>query len=257
MTAVPVGPRTQRRVTATACLEAHGHPNIRATCCSMSACAASFPVVRYPSGSSGATTSGLQPQPFNPHAQGFWLNALSAKAPLQASNFQAQGCRARQAKPRNTDRKPFCSIRDAPSIMRKPLNAARKAQRREMARFGTATARLKTLHAIPTTSGRRAITVARKALSCAFRSFWLARKGQTVADGSSGAARRFSRADARPPSFIRRTSPRSEAPRRHPNACQAPPATTRSGRQETASTAADRPPCALAPTPASRQTASP
>ena len=204
-----------------------------------------------------APASGLQPQPSEPHAQGFWLNARSAKAPPQASNFQAQGCRARQAKPRNTDRKPFCCTRDAPGIMRKSSNAAREAQRREMARFGTATARLTTLHAMPTTSGRKAITVARKALSFALRSFWLASQGQTVANRCSSVAGRFSRADARPPLLIRRMSPRSEAPRRHPNACQAPPATTRSGRQETASTAADRPPYAPAPTPASRQTASP
>jgi hypothetical protein len=177
MIAVPIGPRTQRRVTATAGLEAHGHPNIRATCCSTPACAASFPVARYPSGSSSAPTSGLQPQPSEPHAQGFWLNTRSAKAPLQASNFQAQGCRARQAKPRNTDRKPFRCTRDAPGIMRKPLNAACEVQRREMVKFGTTTARLKILHAMPTTSDRRAITAAREALSFALRSFWLARKG--------------------------------------------------------------------------------
>jgi hypothetical protein len=164
-------------VTAIACLEAHGHRNIRATCCNTPACAASFPVERYPSVSSSAPANGLQPQPSEPHAQGFWLNTRSAKARLQASNFQAQGCRARQAKPRNANRKPFCCTRDAPGNVRKPLNAAREAQRREMARFGTATARFKTSHAMPATFGRRAITVARNALSCALRSFWLARKG--------------------------------------------------------------------------------
>src|SRR5690606_33521927 len=133
MMAVPVGPRTRRPVSATACLEAHGHPNIRATYRSMPACAASLPVARYPPGSSGARANRLQPQPSEPHAQGFRLNARSEKAPLQTSNFQAQGCRTRQAELRNADRKPLCFTRDASGIVRKPLSAVSEAQSREMA----------------------------------------------------------------------------------------------------------------------------
>ncbi len=57
MIALPIGPRTQRLVTAAApaYLQARGTPNTRATCCNTPACAASSPAAPFRCGSSNAT----------------------------------------------------------------------------------------------------------------------------------------------------------------------------------------------------------
>jgi hypothetical protein len=201
-----------------------------------------------------------QSQPSEPRAQGFRPGARSAKALSQASNFRTQGCRTRQAKPRNTERKPFRVARDTPGIVRKPLNVAPKVQRPETSRFGAPTARLTTLHPMPTTFDRRLSPPRARHRASRFGVSGLRARVETVASGSSSSAGRFSGADAhatRPPWLIRRMSPRPEAPHRHPNACPVPPTTMHPGRQETTPTTVDLPPCAPVRTQASHQAASP
>jgi hypothetical protein len=75
------------------------------------------------------------------------LLAQRAKCKGSAASFKLPSARVSGSAGQTSKHRPqtFCCIRDAPGIMRKPLNAAREAQGREMARFGTATARPKNL----------------------------------------------------------------------------------------------------------------
>jgi len=188
------------------------------------------------------------------------LLAQRAKCKGSAASFKLPSARVSGSAGQSSKHRPqtFCCIRDAPGIMRKPLNAAREAQGREMARFGSATARPKNLachadHFRPQGYHRHAQGFELCALEFLACTPGFNRCKRILEDGRPVFPARTP-CDRTHPLLIRCMSSRAEAPHRHPNACPALPTTMRIGMRETVPRAASRLLCVTDQLPHSRRT---